>query len=709
MLIIALHCMNTSISQMKTVFGGVSGIVFLCSILQGVWLYAATPSFLLSTFYLLLIAAWLLIGGYLMGTAIMKDQTPILQLIFGSSLIFAIIAIIGSGFYYLMPVPAPVFYGLHLLLSAGIYLLPKHEPGKRLQQPAWDTVAKISALVVTAAIITIWIWLGRTEIITAVRSPWDVLSPAIIIPFIFLLAAGALLAKKQPQLSLPISAASLFSLLIIPSAIYPLGFGFDPFVHAATMQHIAEFGTITPKPLYYIGKYANGLYLHHLFAIPFETFNRFFIPAFAAIVIPAGLSMIISNQPRTSNLQPLTFLPFLLPLSLFITTTPQALGFLFAFLAIAAYYIDSSPFKGEAGRGSETGPIAMWIFALAALLTHPIAGVPTILFCAHLEGQARRSVTPTSNLQPPTFWLRHASTLLLFLTAISLPLTFLAQSLLTGAQMDIDLSGLFLFTFPEQMNATTNSLLGGAYLFINAHIALFICAALIGYIISKQSRYLPLMLFAGALLINYLILASSFTFSSVIAYESNGFAERLLPFAVLILLPVIAELFRHKNIPISVGIIILLLAGANIYGTFPRHDNFARSGGFNMALSDIDTVYAIEALAEGNEYAVLANQSVSAAALQEFGFAQYYGDQFYYPIPTSSPLYDIYLEMAESPSNEIIERARTLTGTDLIFFALNHYWWDADRVLEETEAISDFSFTLDDAVTIFVFATPESP
>ncbi|MDA0207948.1 MAG: hypothetical protein O3B64_00870 [bacterium] len=670
---------------MKQVFVGVSALALLFGILP------VEPTFF-SGISLPLLTAWLLLGGYLTGTALMQKQAPLLQLIFGSSLILAFIAFFGSIIYYIFPVPASVFFGLHLLISSLIYALRPHVSGERMPRTPCSSVTAAMMSLFASTLLFIWIWLGRTEVLTSVRSPWEVLSPLIIIAFIVLIASGYVVATKKPELSLPLSIVSLFSFLIIPSIIYPSGFGFDPFVHAATMQHIADFGTITPKPLYYIGEYVNGLYFHHLFALSFETFNRVFIPLFTAIVVPSGALMILSNQPHTSHHKTrsfLVFLPFLLPLSLFVTTTPQALGFLFAFLAICSSY-------AYGGRS------AQWIFALAALLTHPIAGVPTILFCLYLASRA-------PNAQPTTVWLRHTSTPLLILTAISLPLTFLAQSFLTDVKTPIDLTQLFSFAPSEQIHATTNSLLSGAYAFLDAQVVLLIAAALVAHIVSKQRTSRPLLLFAGTLLANYYILASSFTFSSVIAYESNSFAERLLPFACLMFLPIIAEFFVAKRPPTSLYIILLLLVAANIYGTFPRHDSFARSGGFNVSVSDIEAVHAIETLANGDAYAVLANQSVSSAALQEFGFAHYYGDQFYYPIPTSSPLYEAYLEMTDTPSLDTIEKARTLTGAELIFFTFNHYWWDADRILEETNAIADFHFTIDDEITIFVFAIPKYP
>jgi len=142
------------------------------------------------------------------------------------------------------------------------------------------------------------------------------------------------------------------------------------------------------------------------------------------------------------------------------------------------------------------------------------------------------------------------------------------------------------------------------------------------------------------------------------------------------------------------------------YTAYPRDDGFTRSRGFNVSQSDIDAAWAIEEYADGSTYSVLANQAMSAAALQEFGFKQYFpGDIFYYPIPTGGELYSYYLQMAdEAPTKEVVEKVRELTGAETIFFALHDYWWQADRIKEIAKQESDDWFAIGEgAITIFVF------
>jgi hypothetical protein len=63
----------------------------------------------------------------------------------------------------------------------------------------------------------------------------------------------------------------------------------------------------------------------------------------------------------------------------------------------------------------------------------------------------------------------------------------------------------------------------------------------------------------------------------------------------------------------------------------------------NTTQTDIQVVQAIAADAP-QDYVVLSNQAVAAAALKEFGFKKYFADKiFYYPLPTSLPFIKIIL------------------------------------------------------------------
>jgi len=66
---------------------------------------------------------------------------------------------------------------------------------------------------------------------------------------------------------------------------------------------------------------------------------------------------------------------------------------------------------------------------------------------------------------------------------------------------------------------------------------------------------------------------------------------------------------------------------------------------------DVGTVQLIHEDAGEDSYLVLSNQMVSAAAIQEFGFAYYYPlsgqEVLWYAIPTGGPLYENYVVLLD--------------------------------------------------------------
>ncbi|EKD47447.1 MAG: hypothetical protein ACD_66C00056G0001 [uncultured bacterium] len=204
-------------------------------------------------------------------------------------------------------------------------------------------------------------------------------------------------------------------------------------------------------------------------------------------------------------------------------------------------------------------------------------------------------------------------------------------------------------------------------------------------------------------------------FEFLIEYERTNYADRLLTMAVIFLIPYVGialcELWarlttKPQALQLSFILLLSLMATALVYGAYPRHDNYARSAGFNVSQADVDAIYAIENYAKDTPYIVLANQATSSAALEAFGFAHYYHDDiFYYPIPTGGELYNLYLEMTDNePTAEVMNEAMDLAGVKLGFFAINNYWWDSERIIEHAKNQSIDWFALGDgAVTVFVF------
>ena len=133
---------------------------------------------------------------------------------------------------------------------------------------------------------------------------------------------------------------------------------------------------------------------------------------------------------------------------------------------------------------------------------------------------------------------------------------------------------------------------------------------------------------------------------------------------------------------------------SQIYLAYPRRDNYDTSRGFNTGAADFLAVEYIEKNAP-TDYIVLANQQVSAAAVLQYGFKRYYGDVFYYPIPTGGELYQFFLQMNERPSREIVEEAMRLTDVNTAYYVVNDYWWQSERLIETAKLEADDWIALD--------------
>ena len=82
-------------------------------------------------------------------------------------------------------------------------------------------------------------------------------------------------------------------------------------------------------------------------------------------------------------------------------------------------------------------------------------------------------------------------------------------------------------------------------------------------------------------------------------------------------------------------------------------------------------------------------------------------DLFYYPIPTTSPLYDLYLDMVyDSPTTERLQQALDLTGADTAYFVINDYWLDFEKIVEQAKQnIGNAQTIADNKLVIFKYST----
>ncbi|MDO8667546.1 MAG: hypothetical protein Q7K35_00410 [bacterium] len=536
------------------------------------------------------------------------------------------------------------------------------------------------------------------ETANSIISPWQVVPKYFFI--IYGLATLSLIGNAiiNKKFTLWLIIAHYFLSFSVALIVYRLGYGYDSFIHLATENLIDKIGAVEPKPFYYLGQYGLVVILHKITTLPLVWLDKLLLPLLAAIFLPITLWRVLKvwfNEERLNLILILSSLALTFPF--LIITTPQNLAyFLLIIIILLGLVCKNLP-----------DYFIILILSLTALIIQPIAGLPTLLFCAFLAVYHSDKINIKKYFYP----------LLAIVTVLILPASFyflnrqLPSAESSGAL--IREIGQFKLNIPGQENFILNF----AYLYGYNLKFIFTLLALSGIFIAfryrKQCKILWLYFtLAASLFISYLITAK-IPFAFLINYERSDYPQRILLVACLFLLPfvilaiyamiekILAQNFIFK---LSWAVVLTILISSSLYITYPRYDNYFNSRGYSVSSSDIKAVNWINNNSK-NDYLVLANQQVGAAALNQFGFKKYYGNGqlFYYPIPTSSPLYQSYLDMVyKKPDRETIFRALDLAGVNEGYFVLNKYWWAFKKILDEAKLSADSWQEIDNG-EVYVF------
>jgi hypothetical protein len=539
----------------------------------------------------------------------------------------------------------------------------------------WMLLCVIPALLAGTYIVR-GAWLAGTP--DALRTPWPLLPIPTLGAFAIIGAAGLLAAWKTRTawVSGLIAIIGLASLMAITPLVYQSGFGFDGFLHRASMQVMATTGTLNPKPPYYIGLYVFETWASRLLSISITLIDHWLM-VLAIGLVPLSLLWIDKNRKHTAWIAAASLLA--IPLAPFVTTTPQAIAYVLGFVTVAAAI-------------GKLHPLATMTFGLWALSVHPLAGLPFLLVAMAVMCKER-------------IWL---SVLFSIAAAVSVPAAFFLLGSLSSNQVIWDFSRLLN---AETFNAILSRLqppanrvalwADAAALLEILQIPLLLIMSMVAIKKDADNRRLWLIVFTSGILlaISGLVLQAAGDFPFLIDYERGNYADRLFVIARLLwILPGLAgfdlAIDRLKNMGLAPAVFLLAMipAGiaANIYVALPRYDAASASHGWSVGQADTDAVRWIERNASGSNYTVLANQSVSAAAVQELGFKRYAGDVFFYPIPTGGALYQQFLKSMDVDSNlDPIREASKLGQTRLVYVVLNDYWWDASRVAQNLSRLTD--------------------
>ncbi len=663
-----------------------------------------------TTLGMILLIAYLSVYGWQLGGVVAGQEKGLLRWWIGSLILLVCCLLILTIAYYLFAIPKDFFSVLILLTPPLVGILSHRYSGPSLFERfhiAWRdrkhtiprTVFLASALILFLSVVLIQT-LKRSAITDAVRSPWERMDASVFVLFglILLLIFALMMRGRERALTLPLFSLVLFLFLSLAVFVFPLGYGFDSFIHRATEQYLSQFGTISPKPFYYIGQYVLVLFLHHGFEIPIQIADRWLVPILTALWLPIAWYSAAVHITRKKQLSMLTLIGlFLVPLSSFIVTTPQSLSNLFTFLLILA----SVPYLFESERPR------LWLcglIALAALAVHPIAGIPAVLYFILLCVEPSRA---PKSAQALVKWIFFS---LIAVASIILPASFLIHAAVSGQAIAFDFGALNPLTLLQGLPLNIffdnqfDPLLDFAYLTGKNSLLVLVAVAVCawwGYRRELSKRTHILLWMTLAILINYLILKSAVDFTFLINYERLNYANRLIPLGAFFLVPFFILGFAHaftnlQSRPLILKATLLVLLAGNALGAFylmyPRRDAYETGRAFNTSASDLAAVHLIENWTEGKPYLALANQSVSAAAISEIGF-RYYGSLFFYPIPTGDILYQKFLAMNETPTREIANEALTLIPMHgdvfTLFFVVNEYWWDAARIIETAKTTAD--------------------
>lgn len=487
----------------------------------------------------------------------------------------------------------------------------------------------------------------------------------------------------------------------VAAIIYKIGYGFDPFIHGATMELIDSQGVVAPKTFYYLGEYSLIVIIHKLTALPIYWLNKFLVPTLAAIFLPKALFSFLKNRGVSGKYLIITLITLALPFNLFILSTPQNLTYIWLLLTIF-YSLNGAP------------RIMPFIFALATLAIHPLSGLPAMFFVVwpyvkKIKSSVSLLFYRVINI---VFWL---------ISALALPLAFIYVGGGSFKDLAFDLKNLLkLFKDSSVGNNIADVFLNLPYLFNNLWLPIFIVLSIIGFVIwfKRNKESLSNFIKIISALIVGLILSASLEFSFLIDYEREAYVSRLpiiialfsLPTLLLSLDYLVLKVFKKTRVEIFGGLFLaVVLISSSLYLSYPRLDAYHNSKGYSVSASDIEAVRQINTKSE-ELYIVLANQQTSVASLKEFGFIKYFETPeekiFFYPIPTGGKLYAYYLKMVnEEPKKETMREAMNLVGVKESYLVVNKYWWFSDRIIAAAKLSADDYFkTSDNNIYIFKYS-----
>ncbi len=566
----------------------------------------------------------------------------------------------------------------------------------KLTQPDWLWGASVLML---QGVLLLTLYTHRTY--GVLNSPWRVL-PWWFFGVYFLTTLVTLVAPwfvRSRALSYLINTTHLLTTFGVTVIMYPLGFGFDGFIHRATEDWIATHGFILPKQPIYIGQYTLVVWLSKITSLSVQVIDTWLVPTLATLTLPALFYRLFTKVWEFPVA--LAFnLTWLYPSLYFLwlgLTTPHNFLVLIITLTVAAIL------EWQKGLVSALVPFSLGVLGA---FTHIMLGAPLLLFI----------VTAILGHQ----WSRKTQALMLVTYTIAalftVPALFTIYLLLKGLPWPELINPftklkhfLDLYNLPFWYNPHAPRLWNYFYKLEWVFAPLVAGLALIGWWLEPQKKFgrwlFPITTFAfvGAAF----LLRTWIVFPDVHSFEQGDYPLRLLRASMIWILPwagagIGSLYFAIKKTKFATPIFVTALVCATtsltiaFYFSYPQHNKKVNFSGFNVTSADIKAVRWIDAdnnHTKNIDYIVLANPVVGVAALSEFSFAKYFdtplGQYSYYSIPSGSPLFTLYTDMWRHPNTSTMHTAMNLFGVNKAYFIINSYWTNYNQIVAAAKNTTD--------------------
>jgi len=622
--------------------------------------------------------------------------------------IFSYITVINTLVYYIYKI-TPYTHIAILLPLLGIFFLKKEKPNLlniimkfgqvffHFRLKKGDFKSTTLQLLFTLSQITLFSILFSHQTDELLVSPWQALNFVFFLIYAFSLFLYFLIVKKV-HISLFTKLLFLISIFalsysIVP-IIYTLGFGYDGFIHRTAENYIHTFGSISPKTPFYIGQYSVIVWLHSLTGISLFFLDVTFVPFLASLLLPLVLFFTLRNAYKIDEEKSLQISLF--PLSLFFIsfylTSPHNVVLLFLILSI---FILFNYIKN----------ILPWYIpfttVLVALCTHILLGAPLLLFFI--------AIVIGKNIHNKKIFYSLAF-VYSFLLAFLFPVLFAIYNSLSGYDFPTIINPftkiqlfLELFQRPFWHKEHGGYILDSLYVW-QYSIPIILCyISVAGYFFhkKKEKEYILFPLTALGLFLGAWLLRSFIYFPNLEEAEQSNYPMRLVIASILFMLPWAIYFLTQLKINLKTYqkyIVMIIFSGilmTTLYFSYPQRNPKVFFPGFNITKYDFEAVHWIHEREKDNaDYVVLANTLVSATAMTEYGFQKYYTisgvEQFYYSTPSGSPLYTEYLNMIyDKAKRDHIQSVMNMTNTKTVYFILNKYWRNYDKVAIEAKKTAD--------------------